>query len=76
MKVNATVFYKGSSACFEITREEPGIYFADLLSYDGDQKLNPPGNITLIKGVRQWTGSFNDHLLLDQLGKVIEDCFH
>lgn len=73
MKLNATVNHKGALACFEIRREAPGIYYADLISYEGNETQSPPGEITLIKSVRHWTGSSNDKSLLNQLGKEIEE---
>lgn len=60
-------------ACFIIRKEGPGIYFANLVSYDGEEKTRPPEGITLIRGARQWNGSIDDEILLNALGKQIDD---
>lgn len=70
MKV--TVLYKGAPANFAIRRESPGIYYADLMLYEGDQKKSPPEQIMLMRGVRYWAGSHDDKLLLSELGEKIE----
>ena len=75
MKLNATVNHKGALACFEIRSEAPGIYYADLIYYEGSKTECPPNEITLIQSVRHWTGSFNDKTLLNQLGEKIEETF-
>lgn len=73
MDLKANVKYGKGSACFEVRRDSPGVYHADLLYFDGDHKLSPPKKITLIRGVRHWTGSFEDVVLLNQLGDIIEE---
>jgi len=75
MELNANVKYGNGSACFVIRKENPGIYYAYLIYFDGDKKLAPPQNITLVRGIRQWTGSFDEPELLNDLGKVIEEAY-
>lgn len=75
MELNATVKYGGGRASFIVRKENPGIYYADLLYYDGDRKNSPPKKITLVRGIRQWTGSFNDPILLNEIGKIIEEAY-
>jgi len=73
MDLNVKLKYRNGSACFNIYKESPGIYYADLVCFDGDKKLTPPQKITLIRGVRQWRGSFDDADLLNELGRIIEE---
>lgn len=70
--MEVTVKHRGDHACFKILREGEGIYTASLLSYDGENTNTPPGEITLIKGVRCWTGSIEDKTLLSELGGFID----
>ena len=76
MQMEAIVNYGAGRACFTIRRENPGIYYADLLYYDGNHKKSPPAKITLIRGIRHWTGSYDDPILLNQLGKIIEEFYN
>lgn len=71
MTLNSKIRYKGALACFEIQRDAPGIYSADLLYYEGRKDQSPPGKITLIRGLYHWTGSVEDKRLLDELGTTI-----
>lgn len=76
MKLEAIVKYGNGRAHFKIHKENPGIYYANLLHYDGAKQFSPPHKITLIRGVRQWTGSHEDETLLNELGKVIEETYN
>lgn len=76
MKLEAVVKYGNGRARFKISKENPGIYYANLLHFDGSKEFCPPSEITLIRGVRQWTGSHEDEALLNDLGKVIEQSFN
>jgi hypothetical protein len=69
------VRYRKGEACYTIKRESPGIYLASLMYYHGNNSQGPPPEITLIRGIRYWTGSFDDKLLLNELGKTIEQSF-
>jgi hypothetical protein len=73
MKLRANIKYNGSSACFVVYRDSPGVYHADLVYFDGDKKISPPLQITLMRGVRKWTGSCEDVDLLNHLGRIIEE---
>jgi hypothetical protein len=73
MDLKANVKYGNGFAGFEIRKESPGVYYASLVYFNGDGKKNPPREITLVKGVRQWTGSHDDTDLLNELGRVIEE---
>lgn len=73
MDLKVNVKYGNGNACFMIHRESPGIYSACLVYFDGPEEFLPPSNITLVRGVRQWTGSYNNIDLLNELGKIIEE---
>jgi hypothetical protein len=73
MELDAEINYRNARACFKIHKESAGIYYANLIHFDGDKKLAPPPKITMIKSLRQWTGSHNDLELLNALGKIIEE---
>ena len=67
------VDYMSGKACFRIFREKPGIYSATLVYYEGERKLKIPTEITLVRGVRQWTASHDDEILISELGRRIEE---
>ena len=72
MEIKATIRYKGATADYKIERESPGIYLASLIYYGGTRKNTPAATITLIRGIRQWTGSCDAGSLLQQLGTQID----
>lgn len=72
MKLETIVHYKGGLACFQINREAPGLYVANLLYFEGADANAPPSEITLIRGIRTWAGSVDDDILLNNLGYEIE----
>jgi hypothetical protein len=72
MEMEATVNYGDGKACFKIAKENPGVYQARLLYFEGSKKLCPPKEIVLIRGIRYWAGSHDDDDLLNKLGKIIE----
>lgn len=72
MEFEAAVSYGSGNALFRISRENPGIYNAVLLSFDGNNNQHVPAAITLIRGIRGWTGSENDDILINELGHFIE----
>lgn len=72
MELTAQLKYRNGMACFKIYKERADIYFVDLVRFDGDKKFSPPQKIILVKGIRQWTGSYSDLSLLNELGKIIE----
>ena len=69
---NVAVNYGNCKACFTITKENKGVYYAALLKVSGQHCKNLPASITLVKGMRHWWGSYDDQILLDQLGHAIE----
>jgi hypothetical protein len=73
MELLVSVNFRGALAHFKIRVETSGICFATLERYDGDKYKSPPKEITLMRGVRQWTGSNDDQFLLFELGKAIDD---
>jgi hypothetical protein len=73
MEMITSVNFRGALAHFIIRRDSPGIYYADLVNYEGDESKGPPKGITLMRGIRQWTGSYQDDFLLLKLGQAIED---
>ena len=76
MKLNAKIKYKSAHAHFRIHQESAGIYTAYLISFDGEDTQSLPKEITLLKGVRSWTGSIDDEVLLKQLGAFIDTKKH
>jgi hypothetical protein len=69
----AEVIYRGALAHFNIDSDCSGIYYAHLLDYQGVSEENPPTEITLMRGIRKWTGSCNDGTLLFNIGTCIEE---
>lgn len=71
--MEAHIFYRGGDACYRIQQEAEGIFTAHLLSYSAvDAEDLPPYCITLVRGIRYWTGSVKDEILLSELGKFID----
>jgi hypothetical protein len=75
MNLEATVQYGNGRACFKIHKENPGIYYASLMYFEGSQHSSPPQEIMLVRGVRQWAGSHEDKTLLNELVKFIEEAY-
>lgn len=76
MKLETKIIYHSAYAYFRIHEERAGIYTAYLICFDGDDTHTPPEAITLLKGVRNWTGSVDDEVLLAQLGAFIDTKGH
>jgi hypothetical protein len=72
VELEAIITYRSSSARFKIQNENEGIFTANLLNFDGDCTSAPAQKITLVKGIRYWTGSIDDEILLSELGKFID----
>ena len=72
MELEAKISYRNSSACYKIRNEREGIFTASLLSFEGDTTVSFPKGVTLVKGIRYWTGSVDDEILLSALGKCID----
>jgi hypothetical protein len=73
MELEAIVNYGDGRACFKIQKENPGIYHARLLYFEGNKKQSPPKELVLMRGIRYWAGSDENEALLNELGKKIED---
>ncbi len=67
-----TISYKDGKACFRIDQEGEGIYTAHLVSWEGSASNHPPKKITFIKVVRCWSGSIDDEILVNVLGRCID----
>lgn len=72
MELETIIKYRSSAACYRIQNESEGIFSAYLLYFEGDENQAPPNGITLVKGIRNWTGSVEDETLLSELGKFID----
>jgi hypothetical protein len=72
MDFEAKINYGDGEACFRVFRENPGVYYAELLYYTGIRNKRPVDELTLVRGIRYWAGSSDDALLHGSLGKVIE----
>ena len=72
MELEAIIKYRSSSACYRVQNESEGIFTATLMYYDGKDGDSLPNGITLVKGIRNWTGSIEDEILLQELGKFID----
>ena len=64
--------YGKQQVCFRIYKESPGVYFAEHLHAKSESKKTPQQSITLVRGIRYWTGSSDDAHLHDLLGQAIE----
>lgn len=71
-EMKVMIRYKSGKACFRIHEESAGIYTACLLFFNGINKEELPKEITLVKGIRNWTGSMEDDMLLSELGEFID----
>jgi hypothetical protein len=72
MNLNVSVRFRNALAYFSLHREADGVFFAELAGYEGEPIDAPPATILLIRGVRRWTGSFDNPEVLDELGRAIE----
>jgi hypothetical protein len=68
--MKAVVVYKGALAHYFITQEKPDVFNASLLEYRGEGQ--PVPHITLVRGMRHWSGSVEDESLLQELGAAID----
>ena len=72
MKLEAVVNIEGDAAHFHVSPRAPGMYQAELVRFTGRPDTAPPSRIILVRGVRQWAGSCDNEVLLNQLGQAIE----
>lgn len=75
MKLELMLIYNGGNAFYKIHQEEVGIFTAYLISFDGKATQAPPEIITLVKSVRNWTGSAEDDSLIRDLGDLIDSYY-
>jgi hypothetical protein len=73
MELKAVVQFEGGLAHYQISPESNGIYQARLLQYDGSIDKSPPAEVILVRGYRQWSGSYERHDLLNKIGDIIEE---
>jgi hypothetical protein len=72
VELETIIRYRNFSACYKVQNEAEGIFTANLLYHDVDEGQAPPEGITMVKGIRNWTGSVEDESLLSELGKFID----
>lgn len=72
MELDVVIKYGAGEAVYRIQMEDPGLYFATRLRFDGSDEAAPPDEITLVRGIRKWTGSIRDEALLSDLGRSIQ----
>lgn len=73
MELKAVVQFEGGLAHYQISPESNGIYQARLLQYEGSMDKSPPVEVILVRGYRQWSGSFERQDLLNKIGDIIEE---
>lgn len=73
MELKAIVEFEGGLAHYRILPESNGIYQARLLEYDGNSGKTPPEEVILVRGYRQWSGSYDRQDLLNNIGNFIEE---
>ncbi|MGZ3838100.1 MAG: hypothetical protein ACXVBI_06005 [Flavisolibacter sp.] len=73
MEMKAVVEFEGGLAHYHISPETNGIYQARLLQYEGNSGKNPPAEVILVRGYRQWSGSYERQDLLNNIGSIIEE---
>lgn len=72
MELRTIVYVNGGEACYSVESEGRGMFQAVLLNYKGNPNAEPPNCITLVRGLRKWTGSSDDERVLQFLGDVID----
>lgn len=72
MWFSAIAKHKGGLAHYNIIQESEHVYHAILVKYDGKEVCTPPVDILLIRSIRHWSGSIDDHSLMNELGVVID----
>lgn len=70
--MKAVVPFDEGIAYYVVSPESSGIYQAKLVDYQGNTVNKPPSEVILVKGYRQWSGSFERQDLLNSLGEAIE----
>ena len=73
MEMKAVVPFDEGIAHYVVLPESSGIYQAKLIQFEGNSNNKPPDEVILVKGYRQWSGSFERQDLLNSLGEQIEN---
>ena len=71
--MKAVVPFDEGIAYYVVSPESSGIYQARLVEFQGNGIIQPPEEVILVKGYRQWSGSFERQDLLNSLGEAIEN---
>lgn len=72
MEMKAVVPFDEGIAHYVVSPESSGIYQAHLVQFEGSTERMPPAQVILVKGYRQWSGSYERQDLLNSLGEAIE----
>ena len=72
MEMKAVVPFDEGIAHYLVAPESSGIYQARLVQFEGNAERMPPTEVILVKGYRQWSGSYERQDLLNSLGEAIE----
>jgi hypothetical protein len=72
MEMKAVVPFGEGMAHYLVSPESSGIYQARLVDFEGTAERKPPDEVILVKGYRQWSGSYERQDLLNSLGEAIE----
>jgi hypothetical protein len=73
MRWQAEVRFLGEKAHYTVTQVRRGLYDAHLVRYEGPSGVTPPQDVTLVRGVRHWVGSYEESYFVEELGRAIED---
>lgn len=72
MEFKAIVNFLGSLAHYRVRTEAKGVFAAHLEKYEGPDSVSPPEEVTLVRSVRHWSGSYSEQYFIDELGEEIE----
>lgn len=72
MEFKAIVNFLGSLAHYRVSTEAKGIFSAHLEKYEGGDSVVPPTEVTLVRSVRHWSGSYSEQYFIDELGEEID----
>jgi hypothetical protein len=65
--------HKGGLAHYKVVPDKiAGAYKAYLERYDGKQRNTPPQLIILVRGMKAWSASVEDQVLVSGIGTVID----
>jgi hypothetical protein len=72
MELKAKVRFEDGEAQYKVSPDRNGIFQARLEYFNGNSQRTPPQEIILVRGYRQWSGSYDRQDFLNQLGSAIE----